>query len=81
FALLLHGSSPVREARRRPIQRNPRSSHSLGRATSTGNEHTVCFVTFSNRMSGLASGSDQGAKERRTAPTEADWRDGGGKMF
>src|SRR5829696_4049556 len=26
FALLLHGSSPVREARRRPIQRNPRSS-------------------------------------------------------
>ena len=29
FALLLHGSSPVREARRRPIRRNPRSSHSV----------------------------------------------------
>src|SRR5215218_10216317 len=29
FALLLHGSSPVREARHRPIRRNPRSSHSV----------------------------------------------------
>src|SRR3712207_6789514 len=30
FAILLHGSSPVREARRWPIQRNPRSSRSVG---------------------------------------------------
>jgi hypothetical protein len=29
FALLRHGSSPVREARRRPIRRHPRSSHSV----------------------------------------------------
>src|SRR4028119_335360 len=39
------------------------------------------FVTFSKRICGLASGSAQGAKVRRTAPTEADWRWGGGKML
>src|SRR4051812_48492610 len=33
-AILLHGSSPMREARHRPIRRNPRSPHSAGRATS-----------------------------------------------
>jgi hypothetical protein len=38
-------------------------------------------LTFSKRMSGLASGLDQGAKARRTAPTEADLREGGGKML
>src|SRR5215210_6262722 len=34
FASLRHGSSLVREARCRPIRRNPRSPHSAGRATS-----------------------------------------------
>ena len=33
FATLLHGSSPMREALRWPTQRNPRSSHTAGRAT------------------------------------------------
>src|SRR3954451_19136708 len=33
-AILLHGSSPLREARCRTIRRNPRSPHSAGRATS-----------------------------------------------
>src|SRR3954454_19953741 len=32
--ILLHGSSPMREAPRRTIRRNPRSPHSAGRATS-----------------------------------------------
>src|SRR4051812_18773729 len=32
--ILLHGSSPMREARCRTIRRNPRSPHSAGRATS-----------------------------------------------
>jgi SRSO17 transposase len=34
----------VREARRRPIRNNPRSSHRGGRANSAGNEHTVCQI-------------------------------------
>ena len=47
FAILLHGSSPVREARRRPIRRNPRSSHSVDEppppATNIRSVRSGCF--------------------------------------
>ena len=40
--------------------------------SSTATASPKRFVTRSKRMSGTAAGSAQGAKERRTAPTE--WR-------
>src|SRR5918995_2348025 len=47
-AILLHGSSPMREARCRPIRCNPRSSHIAGRATvASDHEHTVCQALVS----------------------------------
>ena len=52
LAILLHGSSPMREARHRPIRRNPRSSH-MRTSHLPDNEHTVCqslvSVTLASR--------------------------------
>ena len=43
LAIRLHGSSPMREARHRPIRRNPRSSH-MRTSHLPDNEHTVCQI-------------------------------------
>jgi hypothetical protein len=57
FVLPLHGSSPMREARSRPIRRNSRSSH-RGRATSAGNEHTA-YSPYSLQRTPDANGALQ----------------------
>src|SRR3954451_20419220 len=56
--ILLHGSSPLREARRQTIRRNPRSPHSAGRATSaaaTNIRSVRCSRPGSIRALGLAA--------------------------
>jgi hypothetical protein len=55
--ILLHGSSPVREARRRPIRRNPRSSHNVDKPPPHRDEHTVCQTFSCGFNSGHLGGS------------------------